>query len=193
MSQPINRYLVSVPQPQRRTLEIVRDRIRSLLPTANETIRYGIPTHDLDGVPAIGYAAFTRHCSLFPYSSHVVTVLAHDLADHPLGRGTIQFPVDNPLQLTLLRRIVAVRLQQMSTSWPRTGHARMFYPDGRLKLKGATRDGKAHGSWTWFRKDGSLMRVGEFTNGLASGSWSTFDRTGALVRTGPPPKDVRIA
>lgn len=189
----IDQYLSGVGEPQRQTLEIMRERIRQLLPFATETVSYGIPTHDLDGVHAIGYAAFTRHCSLFPYSGHVVEAHTADLSRFTSGKGTIQFAVDQPMPLSLLRRLIATRLTQMSTSWPRTGHARMFYADGALKLKGSTRDGKAHGTWQWFRRDGSIMRVGHFTRGVPSGMWSTYDRAGTCVRSSPPPTHLPIA
>ena len=187
-SNPIDDYLSGVPDPQRTTLEVVRERIRHVLPHASETLSYGIPTHDLDGQHAIGYAALSRHCSLFPYSGHVVAVHSAELAGFTTRTGTIQFPVDEPVSLALLRRLIQTRIQQMSSSWPQTGEARMFYPDGALKLKGPTRTGKAHGTWRWFRRDGSLMRIGHFTRGVPSGEWSTYDRAGACVRISKPPK-----
>jgi len=185
---PIDDYLVTVPQPQRGTLDTVRARIRSLLPGATETISYAIPTYDLDGIHAIGFAAFQQHWSLFPYSAHVISAHASDLAHYRHSRGTVQFPADEPVPMALLRRLVDSRLRELSTTWPRTGTARMFYPDGTVKLRGRTKDGKAHGEWRWYRRDGSVMRIGQFTRGVPSGRWTTVDRSGSVVRTSAAPR-----
>jgi len=108
----VDDYLAGVPEPARSTLNMVRAAIRSALPAeATEGISYRIPTFKYNG-PLIWYAAFSKHCSLFPGSS-VIRALKNDLKDYPTSKGTIQFPVDKPLPAALIKKIVKARMAAM--------------------------------------------------------------------------------
>jgi uncharacterized protein YdhG (YjbR/CyaY superfamily) len=104
-------YLAHVEEPARSTLKKLRAAIRSALPPeASEGISYGIPTFKCGG-PVIWYAAFSKHCSLFPGAS-VIDRLKDELKDLPTSKGTIQFPVDKPLSAALVKKIVKARLAE---------------------------------------------------------------------------------
>src|SRR5258708_3777487 len=77
-AKSVEEYLARVPQPARGTLNKVRAAIRSVVPAeATETISYGIPMFKYKGL-LLGYAAFSKHCSLFPTSMAVIKTFKNE-------------------------------------------------------------------------------------------------------------------
>jgi uncharacterized protein YdhG (YjbR/CyaY superfamily) len=108
----IDEYLARVPEPARTTLSKVRAAIRSAVPReATEAISYGMPTFKYKG-SLLAFGAFKNHCSLFPMSLAVVAAFKKELKDFPTSKGTIHFPLDRPLPVPLLRKIVKARIAQ---------------------------------------------------------------------------------
>jgi uncharacterized protein YdhG (YjbR/CyaY superfamily) len=182
VSDVVDAYYDEQPEPQRTTLLAVRSSIRRILPGAQESISYGMPTFKVDGTALAGIAGFKHHCSYFPYAGEVLEVHAEALRSYSQNKGTLRFPIDVPLRLPLLRKMLATRLELEHTP-VETGKVRRFYANGFVQSKGAMRNGEMHGAWQWFRKDGSLMRTGHFKNGAQVASWQTWDRNGNLVKT----------
>ena len=110
----IDEYLARVPEPARSTLDKMRAAIRSALPPeATETISYGIPAFKHKQV-LVWFAAFSRHCSLFPTAS-VIEAFKKDLKGFTLSKGTIQFPTDKPLPAALVKKLVKARVEQIES------------------------------------------------------------------------------
>jgi uncharacterized protein YdhG (YjbR/CyaY superfamily) len=108
----VDEYLARVPEPARTTLEKVRAVIRSVVPAeTTEAISYGVPTFKLKG-PVIWYAAFSKHCSVFPTAA-VIEQFKDELKAYTTSKGAIQFPVDKPLPAALLKKMVKARLAEM--------------------------------------------------------------------------------
>jgi uncharacterized protein YdhG (YjbR/CyaY superfamily) len=108
----VDEYLAEVPEPARSTLAHIRKVIRSVVPKeATEVISYRIPMFKYNGM-LIGYAAFAKHCSLFPTGSGVIDKFKKELAGYRTSRGTIQFPSDKPLPDALIKKIVNVRVRE---------------------------------------------------------------------------------
>jgi len=106
----VNAYLARVPEPARTTLERMRAMIRAAAPKdATEAISYGIPSFQLNG-GLVWYAAFKKHCSFFPMDHSLEEEFAEDLKKYKTSKGTIQFPVDEPLSKKLVTRIVKARV-----------------------------------------------------------------------------------
>lgn len=104
VARTVSEYLSGVPEPARSTLKKVRAAIRSAAPKGTvEMISYGIPMFKYKGQLA-GYAAFSNHCSLFP--GGVVEGFRDELAGYKISKGTIQFPVDQPLPAALTKKLV---------------------------------------------------------------------------------------
>lgn len=80
-------------------------------PGATEAISYGMPAF-VCKTPLIWYAAFSNHCSLFPTAS-VINMLKKDLLGFTTSKGTIQFPIDKPLQAALVKKLVKARIPQL--------------------------------------------------------------------------------
>ena len=106
----VDEYLAGIPEPARSTLNKVRASIRSAMPPGTtEVISYGIPTFKY-GKPVMGYAAFAKHCSLFPYGAAVIEAFKEELKDYPTSKGTIRFPIDKPPSAALVKKLVKAKL-----------------------------------------------------------------------------------
>jgi uncharacterized protein YdhG (YjbR/CyaY superfamily) len=109
---PVERYLARVPEPAHGALQKMRAIIRSVVPLeTEELLSYGIPAFKYKKV-LVWYAAFARHCSLFPTAS-VIAKFKDELKGCKLSKGTIQFPADKPLPAALLKKMVKARLAQV--------------------------------------------------------------------------------
>jgi uncharacterized protein YdhG (YjbR/CyaY superfamily) len=107
----IDEYLASVPEPARSTLKEVRAAIRAVVPPkTTETISYGMPAFKRNGV-LVWFAAFSNHCSLFPTAS-VIAALKDDLKGFDVSKGTVHFPMDQPLPAAVVKKIVKLRVAQ---------------------------------------------------------------------------------
>jgi len=180
-TKQVDAYLARLPRPHRDTLGAVRDRIRRILPHASEALKYRMPTFMLNGKGICAYAGFKAHCSYFPMSSAVLGAAGRAVARYPVSKGGLRFPIDEPLPVALLRRLVKLRLAEIAavTDGPRFD----FSDDGQLKATGKMKAGKLHGKWRWFRRDGTLMRTGQFSQGRQVGTWQTWGADGTLAKT----------
>jgi uncharacterized protein YdhG (YjbR/CyaY superfamily) len=103
-------YLERVPEPARSTLNKIRAAIRSAVPAeSTEEISYGIPAFKYNKKTLIWFAAFSKHCSLFPTAS-VIAEFKSELKSFSTTKGTIHFPVDKPLPSALVKKLVKSRL-----------------------------------------------------------------------------------
>ena len=106
----VEAYLARVPEPARTTLEKVRSAIRSAAPReATEGMSYGMPAFRYKGA-LVGYAAFKEHCSFFPMSAALIDSMKDDLKGYRTSKGTLQFPMDQPLPATLVKKMVKARV-----------------------------------------------------------------------------------
>ena len=109
--QDVESCIAATPEPARTMLVKMREAIRSVLPAeAQEVISYRMPAFKLKKV-LVWYAAFKDHCSLFPTGA-VLNEFRGDLAKFKTAKGTIQFPLDKPLPLPLIKKLVKARLEQ---------------------------------------------------------------------------------
>jgi uncharacterized protein YdhG (YjbR/CyaY superfamily) len=105
-------YFARVAEPARGPLTKLRAAIRSVVPRgATETISYGIPAFRGEDGVLVWYAAFTDHCSLFPGGS-VLARFKDELTGFKVSKGTVQFPLDEPLPTGLIKRIVKARVAE---------------------------------------------------------------------------------
>jgi uncharacterized protein YdhG (YjbR/CyaY superfamily) len=108
----VDEYLEGLPDSPRKTLLKLRAAIRAIAPPeATESIWYRIPTFNYKG-PLVGYAAFKKHCSLFPLSAALIAKLEKDVKKYRTSKGTIQFPMDETLPAPLLKKIIKARVAQ---------------------------------------------------------------------------------
>jgi uncharacterized protein YdhG (YjbR/CyaY superfamily) len=109
-SRSIDEYIRTFPKDVQEKLQGLRKTIKKAAPGAEETIRYGIPTFDLGG-HLVHFAAYKRHIGFYPTSSGV-RAFKKELSIYKTSRGTVQFPVDKPLPLALISKIVRFRVSE---------------------------------------------------------------------------------
>ncbi len=107
----VSDYMKAVPPAQRTLLKKLRQTIRAAAPKATEVISYGIPGYKHYGM-LVYFAAFKDHCSLFGVGTGLMKEHAKALAPFKKSKGTIQFTVDKPLPLPLVRKLVKARVAQ---------------------------------------------------------------------------------
>ena len=107
----IDEYIADFPAATQAALQEIRTIIRRLAPEATETISYAIPTFDLNGKHLIHFAGYAKHVGLYP-TPVGMDEFAADFAPYKTGKGSVQFPLDQPLPIDLIERIVRFRLGQ---------------------------------------------------------------------------------
>ena len=108
----IDSYLADFPPETRARLEEVRALVREVVPEATETISYAIPTFDLHGRHLVHVAGFARHIGFYPTPTGMEE-FAEVLAGYRTGKGSVQFPLSEPLPRDLIRRIVESRVGEV--------------------------------------------------------------------------------
>lgn len=108
----IDQYHASQPADFREPLEKLRQAIRQAAPTATETISYGMPAFRVNKV-LVYYACNKKHIGFYPTPNPIIH-FKKELEDYVTSKGAIQFPVDKPLPLTLVMKIVKYRLEEDS-------------------------------------------------------------------------------
>ena len=116
----VRAYFASLPGDARSHLKKIRDIIRAAAPRAAESISYGIPTFKIDGERFIYCAAFKHHVSLYPMTAAIRRTFADELKSYKTSTGTIQFPLDEPLPIGFIKRLVKARLAEMHSKDKRT-------------------------------------------------------------------------
>lgn len=110
----VDEYIASQQEAARAALEHVRSAIRKAMPGAEEMISYGMPTYKLDGGPALYFAGWKAHYSLYPATAHVVATLQDELAPYVVNKGTIRFPLSSPVPVKLIERIAKLRAKEVA-------------------------------------------------------------------------------
>jgi len=106
----IDEYIAACPKDVQKMLKDLRKTIKAAAPDATEKISYQIPTFYLKG-NLVHFAAFKDHISFFPTSSGI-TAFKKELSVYKGAKGTVQFPLDKPLPLKLVSRIVKFRVAE---------------------------------------------------------------------------------
>lgn len=109
----VDDFLSTVPEPQQSTLRELRAMLRKILPEGEEKIHYGVPAIQIDGKSIAGYASAKKHCSYYPHSGALLQSMADSLTKYDYSKGTLHFPVDKCLPISLVRKLVKARLQQL--------------------------------------------------------------------------------
>ena len=110
-AKDIDDYIARFPAAVQETLEAIRRTIRTEVPDAEETISYQIPTFTLNGKPVIYFAGYKSHVGVYP-APVGNSGFKGDLSAYAAGKGTVRFPLNQPIPFPLLRKIVKFRVQE---------------------------------------------------------------------------------
>lgn len=108
----IDGYIATFPPKVQEILQEIRRTIAAEVPDAVEAIAYGIPTFKVRGKNLVHFGAYKSHIGFYPTPSGL-EAFAEQLAPYAGGKGTAQFPLDQPMPLELIRAIVQFRLTQI--------------------------------------------------------------------------------
>jgi uncharacterized protein YdhG (YjbR/CyaY superfamily) len=108
----VDEYINSFPEATQRVLEKVRATVSKSAPGAEETISYAIPTFKLNGKALVHFAAFKSHIGFYAAPTGT-EAFKKEFAGYKTGRGSVQFPLDQPMPLALIKRIVEYRVKEI--------------------------------------------------------------------------------
>jgi uncharacterized protein YdhG (YjbR/CyaY superfamily) len=103
-------YIEAAPKETRKKLREIRACIRKAAPGAEEGLKWSMPAFSYKRI-LVMYAAFQNHIGFYPTPS-AVKAFAKDLAKFETARGSIQFPLEKPLPLGLIRKITTFRVKE---------------------------------------------------------------------------------
>ncbi len=106
----IEEYIALYPQETQKILEQIRATIKKAAPKAEETINYGIPTFKLNG-NLVHFAAYKQHIGFYPAPSGI-TAFKKELSVYKGAKGSVQFPLNQPMPLALITKIVKFRVKE---------------------------------------------------------------------------------
>ncbi len=112
MQKPVDTdaYIAGYPKETQKNLKQLRATIKKAAPQAEEVISYGMPAYKWNGM-LVYFAAYEKHIGFYPGSSGIAA-FKKELASYKTSKGTVQFPVDEPVPLPLVARIVKFRLKE---------------------------------------------------------------------------------
>lgn len=109
-NRTIDSYIASFPPEVAKKLQLFRKAIQIAAPQAEETISYQMPTFKLNG-NLVHFAAFKKHIGFYPVPT-AIRAFKKELSKYQTSKGGVQFPLEKPLPIALIRRIVKYRVKQ---------------------------------------------------------------------------------
>uniref|UniRef100_UPI0040484D5A iron chaperone n=1 Tax=Roseivirga sp. TaxID=1964215 RepID=UPI0040484D5A len=106
----IDQYIAQFDDTVQGLLITMRATISNVIPEAEECINYGMPTFKLNG-NLVHFAGYKNHIGFYPTPS-AISAFATEISEYKWAKGSVQFPIDEPLPLDLIRRMVEFRVQE---------------------------------------------------------------------------------
>jgi uncharacterized protein YdhG (YjbR/CyaY superfamily) len=109
----IDEYIATFPKDTQKILQEIRATIKAAAPDAEEKIGYQMPTFTLNGGNLVHFAAFKKHIGFYPTPSGI-EAFQKELSIYEGAKGSVQFPIDEPMPLKLISKIVKFRVAESS-------------------------------------------------------------------------------
>ncbi len=106
----VDEYIAMFPPEVQKKMREIRATIHAAAPQATEKISYQMPTFVLDG-NLVYFGGFESHIGFYPIPSGI-EAFKEELSRYKQGKGSVQFPLDQPMPLDLIRRIVLFRVEE---------------------------------------------------------------------------------
>ena len=108
----VDEYIASQPEAVQAVLGRVRSAIRKAVPAAQEVISYNMPTYTLYGGRLLNFAVWKQHYSIYAATAQVLAAFQGELASYAVDKGTIRFPLSQPVPVKLIGRIAKFRAKE---------------------------------------------------------------------------------
>lgn len=105
-------YISSFPKETQILLQEVRKTIKNVAPEADESISYGMPAYKLDGKALVYFAGYKNHIGFYATPTGHAE-FTEELAKYKQGKGSVQFPINEPMPLDLITKIVKFRISEV--------------------------------------------------------------------------------
>ncbi|HEY7733307.1 MAG TPA: DUF1801 domain-containing protein [Nitrososphaera sp.] len=112
--ETMDEYINTFPKDVQIILERVKRSIHETAPEAIEAISYGIPTFKMNGRSLVHFAAWKNHIGFYPNPT-AAKAFNKELSAYKQGKGSVQFPLDNPIPYELIKKIVAFRVTEIGS------------------------------------------------------------------------------
>ena len=110
----VDEYMAKLPGDRRVVMEQVRRTIAETAPTATEVIAYNMPAVRIGDRFLASYEAYKDHYSIFPWTERMRAELGDAIEPYVHGKGTLRFPAKDPIPMELVRRIIEIRLGEVT-------------------------------------------------------------------------------
>lgn len=113
MKQPnnIDEYIASFPNDMQKLLKQIREVIKKAAPGAEEAISYGMPGYKTNGKPLVYFAGYKNHVGFYA-TPNGHKQFAKELSAYKQGKGSVQFPINQPMPLKLIEEMVKFRIEE---------------------------------------------------------------------------------
>ncbi len=109
----VDEYIATFPRDVQVILQEMRQAIKEAAPEAEETISYQMPAFKQNGI-LVWFAAFKKHIGFFPKTT-AMSAFKDELSGYEMSKGTIRFPLDKPIPVDLVKKIVKYRIEENSS------------------------------------------------------------------------------
>jgi uncharacterized protein YdhG (YjbR/CyaY superfamily) len=106
----VDEYLSAFPAGTKAVLQEMRSTIKKAAPQAEEVISYNMPAYKLNGI-LVYFAGYANHIGFYPTASGM-EAFKQEFSVYKNSKGAVQFPIDKPLPLALIRKVVKFRISQ---------------------------------------------------------------------------------
>jgi uncharacterized protein YdhG (YjbR/CyaY superfamily) len=111
----IDDYLENIEPSKRKELQRIRMLAKEIVPEAEETLSYNMPTLKYAGKAFLGFDAHANHIGIYPFSGQVIPQLKDELRTYAVSKGAIRVPLERPISKRLLRLVIACRLKTITS------------------------------------------------------------------------------
>ena len=106
--QTTDQYFADFPKASQELMQLMRNEIQATAPDAEEVITYNMPGFKLNGKYLVAYAAYKHHIGFYP-GSDAIEHFKKDISKYKWAKGSVQFPIDQEIPLSLIRKITKFR------------------------------------------------------------------------------------
>lgn len=109
----VDTFIKLSPKVSQAKLQQLRQLIKTVVPQAEEGISYRMPVFKFHGQQLVGFAGYEHHLGFYPMSGSFLNKYKKELKDFKTSKGAVQFPLDRPLPVTLIKKMIKDRIKQI--------------------------------------------------------------------------------